>query len=741
MDRTGAPFVQPTWLRAVGLVALALLVSTFAEWPILAQYPHTQGHDGEFVQEMLEAARVAWVRYHELPLWNPYQCGGVPLWDNPQGMGALPVFWPLVVLGGNTTVAMDLWYVLHAVAGFVSMYLLARYDLRLSRDASLVSAGMWAFCGAHVQRICGGHFAFTPFLLLPLALLLCAAPRRPAQGDRRRPRRDACVHGRRRLRDRVLRPHPRVRDADARVVATGALAAHRDCCGPRRRDGGVPPRGAAHSGRVPGPGPLAAPGSGDGRAQVVDGQGDVPRTDARARGRGTGVRLGEYADYVGPVLLGLSVLGAVIGGVERAWLLLLVAWTFALMSGHESPWAPWSLMKAHVFPFKEMRVPSRFNLPLTVFLAAFAGVAIDRVGEIARRVSGSARNCPPRARVRPRARAHRRRRRHRLCQRRQTSSFGNAPLANPEPASRLYLGGPGQAAFVDLPEQNRAWTGCWRSGRSSPTRLCGWGRAAGEAERRRRERDQRLAHAELVHIRRGRASLREGPSEWQLRRELARQRRRSCPERQSARRRRPGGASSRHREVLAAWLTIGLVIPRAVQVWPSPPSSWPTRDADVAARREKRPRTRPSGPDAHFVGESAQKPFTHSAATVQHSARRRARVLQRRAGRTCSRRTRALSSPATPGTTRCSTWSPVSHVARFAPHGSRTQKPRELAARSSCDGEVECRMARVGPGRRVEVDRGDPQLLRRRAHRDVMVARVAPPRVHGRDVAEHFSGS
>ena len=462
MDRTGAPFVQPTWLRALGLVGLALVVSTFAEWPILAQYPHTQGHDGEFVQEMLEAARVAWVRYHELPLWNPYQCGGVPLWDNPQGMGASPVFWPLVVVGGNTTLAMDLWYVLHAAGGFVSMYLLARHDLRLSRDASLVSAGMWAFCGAHVQRICGGHFAFTPFLLLPLALLLW-------RGAERDPRKaigvglvathafmvggvyaiafSGPILAFETLTRAWWRPGRLRRIAIAAVVA-GATAA----CLPAARLVPVVYQVLAHS-------------------RHLGAETDALRWStvkemflARTHERGVAGQeyvWGEYADYVGPVLLGLSVLGAVIGGVERAWLLLLLAWTFALMSGHESPWAPWSLMKAHVFPFKEMRVPSRFNLPLTVFLAAFAGVAIDRVGEIARRVSGS-------ARIARHARAFV------LAlgligvgdviasaNDRQTSSFGNAPLANPEPASRLYLGGPGQAAFVDLPEQNRAWTGCW----------------------------------------------------------------------------------------------------------------------------------------------------------------------------------------------------------------------------------------------------------------------------------------
>ncbi len=462
MDRPATPFVKPRWLRAVGIVGLALVVSTFAWWPILATYPHSQGHDGTFIQEMLEAARVAMVRYHELPLWNPYQCGGVPLWDNPQGMGAAPLFWPMVALLGNTTLALDLWYVLHAAGGFVSMYILARHDLRLSRDASLVSSGMWAFCGAHVHHCCGGGFNWAPFFFLPLALFLW----RGAEKDPRQ----AVGLG-------ILTGFSFMGGAVYPLAFSGAVLAvetlTRAFWRPRRLRGIViaallagATAGCLSAARLI---PVYFQIKAHSRQLAVETdalQWSTLREMFLARSHVRAVMGQEYAwpefgDYLGPALLALALLGAVMGGVERTWLLVLLVWTFLLMSGHVSPWAPWSLMKAHLFPFKEMRVPSRFNITVTVFLSAFAGVAIDRAGEIARRLTGS-------------ARAARAARALFLAiglvgvgdiisapNEWQTSSFSNPPLTNLAGSPRLYLGGPGLPAFVDMPQQNRSWMGCW----------------------------------------------------------------------------------------------------------------------------------------------------------------------------------------------------------------------------------------------------------------------------------------
>jgi hypothetical protein len=54
------------------------------------------------------------------------------------------------------------------------------------------------------------------------------------------------------------------------------------------------------------------------------------------------------------------------------------------MLGHAGRFAPWSILKGHVYPFTQMRVPSRFNGELSLFIAALAAIGVDRAGEIAR---------------------------------------------------------------------------------------------------------------------------------------------------------------------------------------------------------------------------------------------------------------------------------------------------------------------------------------------------------------------
>lgn len=141
-------------------------------------------------------------------------------------------------------------------------------------------------------------------------------------------------------------------------------------------------------------------------------------------------------------------------------MLALLAWGFLLMLGHFSSLAPWSILKGHVFPFKEMRVPSRFVYTVGLWLSVCMGIGIDRIAARARRFFGRARGDAVRFAL--------------LafglvgvgdmiavgiawC----AQCFTGAPEAKVVPSPRLYLGGPGLAAFLDEPRQNRGRLECW----------------------------------------------------------------------------------------------------------------------------------------------------------------------------------------------------------------------------------------------------------------------------------------
>lgn len=366
----------PRWARALGLSTLALVLSLFAWWPVLKALPKTQSGDGPPYHKTMEAARVTITRYHEFPHWNPWECGGLPLWDNPQAPVGAPLTWPMFLVG--TTTMMAIWYVLHSALGFLSMWVFARHEIKLSRAATLVASAAWAFAGFHQQHYSGGHFTFVPFLYFPLALLLW----RRAEEDARFAVGTGLLVAWMMYEGGVY-PIPHL----AAILAVETMMRVR-----KRNLGGIVRAGAI----------VVVVGLGLGASRFLPvfeqlkahtraiGQ----ETDAlqwntfkdmflaRTHDRyvaGQAYVWPEYGAYLGPIVLSLALLGVLLGGLELWWLVVLLVFSGALMFGHAAKWAPWAVLKGHVFPFKEMRVPSRFRCEVTMFLALFAGVAIDRV--------------------------------------------------------------------------------------------------------------------------------------------------------------------------------------------------------------------------------------------------------------------------------------------------------------------------------------------------------------------------
>ncbi len=444
---------------AVMLVLLAFGLSVFFWWPAIDAYPSTQGGDGPQYHKMLEAARVSLVRYHELPLWNPFECGGLPLWDNPQAFVGAPLAWLTFLVG--TTRTMELWYVIHSALGFLCMWVFARREVKLSRAASLVASAMWAFNGFHQQHYSGGHTTFVPFLYFPLAILLW----RRAESEIRWavwlgvlvawmmyegavypiPHLAVVLAAESLTRAWPPRRLPRIARAGAIAgLVAFTVAASRFLPVIDQLRSHTRPLGEEH----------------DSMHWATLKDMFLARTHPRTA-EGQDYVWPEFGAYVGPILLGLSWVGIAVEGLENVWLLALLLLVFALMCGHYAWWAPWHVLKGHVFPFKEMRVPSRFRCEVTLFLSTFTGLAIDRLPRVAKRLkapdglAGMLRGA--------------------LLAFALVGigdmigvgkdwfaqCFLNPPAVRVQPSTRLYFGGRELAQFIDEPQQNRGRIQCW----------------------------------------------------------------------------------------------------------------------------------------------------------------------------------------------------------------------------------------------------------------------------------------
>jgi hypothetical protein len=450
--------LRPTWARALCLTLLALALSIYMYGAAIATYPSTQGGDGQFFHRLIESGKVSISRYHELPLWNAYECGGVPLWDNPQSVVASPLM--LLMQRLSTTVTMRLWYILHHAAGFVCMWLFSRHDLRLSRAATLVASTVFALTVAHASQYAGGHAALVGFLYAPLALLLW----RRAESDRR------CAVGLGLLfawtfYEGGVYPVPHIglmlafetvtRFTSLRrlraILWAGVLMTVAFVTVGAARLFPVADQIVHHK--------RALEAESDAISWKTLGEMYFARTH-EWHVAGQQYVWPEYIAYLGAFVVLLATAGLLLSMAHETWFLAVGVFVFALMMGHVTKWAPWHLLKEYVFPWKSMRVPSRFRLLWLVFLAGWVGFAVDRLPPLLTRLLGRRFGSAAGTVVLGIALIGAG---DALAVAMDTvgGKFNVGPEQVVEASPNLYIGGPGMASFIDQPRQNRGRLDCW----------------------------------------------------------------------------------------------------------------------------------------------------------------------------------------------------------------------------------------------------------------------------------------
>ena len=175
-----------TWLRDgrwISLLACVALVAAFVAptarmcvaapdghrvctW-VLDQTPSTD--DWRSFAGAWEAARISLRDFHQWPSWNPYHCGGVPLYQDPQT--PVPGVMFLLTFGWlPTPVGMKLWLWVHLLVGALGARALLRHH-GANLPEQVLGAALVTACGFCSEHFGGGHLSFTPFLFLPWALL------------------------------------------------------------------------------------------------------------------------------------------------------------------------------------------------------------------------------------------------------------------------------------------------------------------------------------------------------------------------------------------------------------------------------------------------------------------------------------------------------------------------------------------------------------------------------------------
>lgn len=164
----------------LGRTAYFLLISLITVWPLLS----TAGSMNSFRDEQAllpyeEAARRTVVEFHQLPLWNPYYCGGMDGLGTPQSRFAAPTFLLTLIFGTLRG---------QALAAFLMFYLGLEGTFRYARSrgathlGAALAAPMFALSGYFANSIALGWYQFFGFELIPWAAY---GLRRAIRGERR----------------------------------------------------------------------------------------------------------------------------------------------------------------------------------------------------------------------------------------------------------------------------------------------------------------------------------------------------------------------------------------------------------------------------------------------------------------------------------------------------------------------------------------------------------------------------
>ncbi len=154
-----------TWTRLALFAGLALL----AKWPQLS----TAGalvdfRDAEYFTLFEEAARVTVARFHELPLWDPYYCGGIPALATPSARFVSPTF--LLSLFFGTLRADSLVAFFMTIVGLEGAFRYAR-SRGASATGALLAAPIFALSGLFATAPTLGWLNFFGFELIPWVVL------------------------------------------------------------------------------------------------------------------------------------------------------------------------------------------------------------------------------------------------------------------------------------------------------------------------------------------------------------------------------------------------------------------------------------------------------------------------------------------------------------------------------------------------------------------------------------------
>lgn len=106
------------------------------------------------------------IESHQIPIWNPYMCGGMTLIGDPQSGPFSPSLISIFLFGLTAGVRIN--FLLHLVIALFGMWLLGKH-FGLSGHSRLLPPVVYGFSSIYLHRVMAGHCGYMAYAWIPFA--------------------------------------------------------------------------------------------------------------------------------------------------------------------------------------------------------------------------------------------------------------------------------------------------------------------------------------------------------------------------------------------------------------------------------------------------------------------------------------------------------------------------------------------------------------------------------------------
>lgn len=151
------------------MVKIIIFIISLTLIAIIFQNPFKLGvQDWDLYYAYAQANNISYLQYQQIPLWNPYHCGGITQLGNIVSLHLTPFYIPILIFGPVLGYKFQL--LIYILIGFLGTFKFAKVN-KISKYGSLFISLVYVLSGLFFAPYSSGMPVFLPLMLIPILYL------------------------------------------------------------------------------------------------------------------------------------------------------------------------------------------------------------------------------------------------------------------------------------------------------------------------------------------------------------------------------------------------------------------------------------------------------------------------------------------------------------------------------------------------------------------------------------------